>query len=242
MRTFLSSENPHVPPRCVEVRRLLEDFAATRLGLSARGAVEAHLLTCDACSGVMADMLIQQVEAGELPLLTPPSMPSPAVYETYLRARQPELSWRRVIEGMTDGNAAEWVESRLDEIRAGFAALLNPAGGALRPRGAPERVLVANLLTPAGGPSGTTVSFQVSSPPVITADGRFQFEVTTTDMTYQARRLLCTVALPAVNPVIFETVIVTTAETGKLLARFNDEALPVKSCSLPIDSISLSMF
>lgn len=243
MRTFLSSENPQVPPRCVEVRRLLEDFAARRLGPSARGAVEAHLLTCDECSGVMADMLTQQVATGELPLLTSPSIPSPAVYETYLRAREPELSWRRVIEGMSDSNAATtWVESRLNEIRAGFAALVNPEGGALRPRGAPVRVLVADLLTPTGGPSGTTVSFQVSSPPVITADRRFQFEVTTKDVACQGRRLLCTIALPTVAPVVFEAVIVATAETGNLSARFDDEALPVESCSLPIASISLSIF
>lgn len=241
MRTFLSSENPHVPPRCVEVRRLLEDFAARRLGPSARGTVEAHLLTCDECSGVMADMLMQQVEAGELPLLTPPSIPSPAVYETYLRAREPEGAWRRVIEGMADSNAAEWVESRLNEIRAGLAALMNPEGGALRPRGAAVRALAADLLTPTGDPSGTTFSFQVSSPPVITADRRFQFEVTTKDVACQGRRLLCTIALPTVAPVVFEAVIVATAETGNLSARFDDEALPVESCSLPIDSISLSI-
>lgn len=242
MRTFLSSENPRVPPRCVEIRRSLEDFAARRLGLSAHGAVEGHLLTCDACSDVMADMLMRQVEAGELPLLTPPAIPSPVVYETYLRAREPELAWRRVVEGRSSGNAAEWVESRLNEIRAGFSALMNPEGGALRPRGAPARVLVADLLTPAGGRSGTTVGFQVSSPPVITADRRFQFAVTTTDVTYQGRRLLCTIALPTVAPIVFETVMVTIAGEGELVAPFDDDGLPVESVSIPITSISLAIF
>lgn len=220
----------------------LEDFSAKRLGPTARGAVQAHLLSCDACADALAELLMDQVENGSLPLLTPPPVPRPTVYQAYLRARRPGSSWRAVLEAMGDHGPSAWAAERLNEIRAGFALFTNPlpAGDAMRTRGSGRR-LVANVLTSTGEPSGTTVQFRVVTPPAVSIEGRFELVALTNDTAYEGRRVVCTIALPDAEPLSFEGTLVRGDSPGPAKLVFDEEGLPASNCSIPLDRVTLSI-
>ena len=249
MKSVVNSGHPIMSPRCTEIRGLLEDFAAERLGPVARGSVQAHLLTCDPCSDVFAELLVTQVEDGTLPLLTPPDLPSSAVYDTYLRARRPSSSWRAVLDAMVDPAARDWAAARIEEIRAGFALFTDPVAtrGAIRTRGAVTKSagvhgsLAANVLTPAGEPSGTVVTFRVRTLPAITTDGRFGFAIVTDDAAYDGRRVLCAIALPNGQPLSFESTLVRRGGHGAATALFDEHNLPAGRCSIPMTSVTVTI-
>jgi len=88
MKTPMDPAHQPLSPRCAEIRERLEAFAGKRLGPAATADVQDHVLGCDGCSDALAELLMEQVADGSLPLLTPPSIPPPTVYENYLRARR----------------------------------------------------------------------------------------------------------------------------------------------------------
>lgn len=245
MKTSVSSFHQPASPRCAEIRKYLEDFAAKRLGPTARGAVQGHLLGCDACSDALAELLMDKVEDGSLPMLTPPPIPPPAVYEAYLRARRPGSSWRAVLEAMLDPGSSAWASDRINEIRAGFALLMNPlpTRGAMRTRGSVVRPpgLVANVLTPTGEPTGATVTFRVVTPPAVTIEGRFRLVALTDDVAYEGRRVVCTIALPPAEPLSFDGTLARGDAPGPAVLAFDEEGLPARNCSIPLDRVTLSI-
>lgn len=251
MKTPVRSESQPISTRCAEIRERLEDFAAKRLGPVARGEVQGHLLDCEACNDLFEALLLEQVESGAVPLLSPPIVPPAALYERYLRARRPGTRWRAVLDKLLDAATREKAAARIEEIRAGFDLFVNPADarGAIRTRGAvtppaptlvPDRIS-ADVLTPAGEPSGTMVTFEVRTPPEISADGHFTFVLSADVAEYDGRRVVCTIALSNTEPLSFEGTIGRRERQAKRAVVFEDEGLPGSGCSIPIDRVTLTI-
>lgn len=255
--TFVSAEQQPVSTRCAAIRQRLEDFAAGRLGPQARGEVQGHLLDCEGCAEAFGMMLVEQVESGVLPELEPPTVPPPSLYDRYLQARRPESSWRALLDAAHDrartATAAQVAKAkaRLDEIRAGFEALaldtVAVRGSATRGsmRGGPPREVSADVLTPAGAPSGETVVFEVGAEPRITTDHRFEMTLSTSTAGYDGRIVICTIALPDGDAVSFEAAIEPAAKAGspgdEWIARFDEERLPIADYKMPLWRLSLAI-
>lgn len=243
----MSAKDQPVPTRCAEIRERLEDLAAGRLGPQARGEVRGHLLDCEACSEVFGALLFEQVESGELPTLVPPVVPPVTLYGDYLRARRPASSWRALLDALREATSREKAAARLDELRAGFELLLNPvqARGTTRTRGSrgtpPRKQLTADVLTPSGDPSGTTIAFDERSAPEITANSRFVMTLSTEAAGYDGRTVVCTVALPNISPVSFEATITPTGNGEERVVIFEDDGLPIADCQIPSDLIALAI-
>lgn len=246
MKTSMDSAQQPIPPRCAEIRERLEDFAGKRLGPADREEVQDHVLGCDACSDALAELLMEQVADGSLPLLVPPSIPSPTVYDNYLRARRSRTSWRALLDAMVNPDTREWAAARMDEIRAGLTSFMNPiaTGGVLRPRGAAPLTLgelIADVLTPAGEPSGAKVTFRIRTAPEVGADGRFRFVVSTDAAEYDGRRVICAIALDNAEPVAFEGTLARLDRQDGTTAVFNEEDLPAHNCRVPLDRVTLTI-
>ena len=230
------------------MRERLEDFAAGRLGPQASGEVQGHLLDCQDCGEVFSAMLMDQVATGALPELTPPSMPPQSVYDGYLRARRPESSWRLLLDTLRDATSRESVAARIDAIRAGFELFANPLHGGTVPvrgdtpgsRAAPSE-LSAEVLTPTGEPSGTSVKFDVRAAPRITSKRRFHMTLATTSADYDGRAVVCTVTLPSGESVSFDTVIERVPQGAERIATFDAAELPISNVRIPLDAVSLTI-
>jgi hypothetical protein len=229
------------------MRERLEDFAAGRLGPQATGEVQGHLLECQECAELFGTLLMAQVVSGDLPELTPPNLPPQSLYERYLRARRPTSSWRLLLEALSDAASRERTAARLEEIRAGFELFAHPlyAGGAQRMRGGPgaarSNQLTADVLTPAGEPSGATVNFDIESDPRITGDSHFVMTLSIASSEYDGRVVVCSIALPAGEAVSFEAVVERRAEGDVRIVRFDVADLPISHARIPVNRVSLAM-
>ncbi len=243
----MSAKDQPVPARCSQIRERLADLAAGRLGPQARGEVRGHLLDCDDCSAAFSAMVIEQIESGEQPLLVPPSMPPVSVYGDYVRARRQNPSWRALLDALREAAIPEWATARLEELRVGFELLLNPVQvrGPVRTRGSrgssSRKRLIADLVDASGEPTGATVTFELRTGPQITADSRFVMTLASETPGYDGRTVICVVALPNIDPVSFEAVITPTGDGEERLARFDEERLPIASCEIPTDLITLAI-
>ncbi len=116
---------------------------------------------------------------------------------------------------------------------------MNPvqARGTTRTRGsrgtpAPTQ-LTADVLTPSGDHSGTTLVFDLRSAPEITTGNRFVMTLSTETAGYDGRTVICTVALPNVSPVSFEAPITPTGAGEERVVTFEDDRLPIADCQIP---------
>jgi len=245
MKTPMDPAHQPLSPRCAEIRERLEAFAGKRLGPAATADVQDHVLGCDGCSDALAELLMEQVADGSLPLLTPPSIPPPTVYENYLRARRTRPSWRSVLEALVNPDTREWAATRIEEIRAGLTLFGTPiaTAGVLRPRGTPLDLgeLVADVLTPTGEPSGTKVTFRIRTAPEVGANGRFRFVVSTDAEEYDGRRVICAIALGGAEPLAFEATLARLELQGGPTAVFDEPDLPAPNYGVPVDRVTLTI-
>lgn len=243
----MSAKDQPVSARCAAMRERLEDFAAGRLGPQASGEVKGHLLHCEECAEVFGKMLMEQVATGALPELTPPSLPPQSLYDRYLRARRPESSWRIVLNALRDAASRESVAARLEEIRAGFELFANPLyATSTSTRGprqgdAPQNQLEAEVLTPTGEPSGTTVAFRVRAVPRITGESHFIMTLATASREYDGHVVVCTVTLPKGQAVSFDAPIERAAQDEERIVTFDAPELPISNCRIPLDRVSLTI-
>ena len=254
MKILVSSKRQSIATRCREIRERLDDFAARRLGPTATGEVQGHLLDCQACSEALGELLLEQIDRGALPLLTPPKVPPQALYARYLRGSRVGTLWSAVRDalGAPDVNLREWAETKIQEIRVGFEELVAPPvrlRGAVRTRGAvvarssspPPSKVSADVLTAAGESSGTTVVFDVDTPPAINADRVFALELSTDAGEYDGRRVVCTIAFSRTGPVSFEGTVTRIEAQARRVVVFKEDGVPGRACRIPMRLVTLSI-
>lgn len=251
-KTFVSSDRHSIAQRCGEIRERLDDFANDRLGPMATGEVRGHLLGCQACSEVFGEQLLEAVERGEIPLMTPPSVPPIELLERYLLGPA-DPSWKVVRARLhdVDAKAREWAARRMEEIRVGFQQLVAPpvlTRGAIRTRGAvrgrgspPPATMRAKVMAPGGASTATVVAFDVRTPPGITADGRFTLEMWTDASKYDGRRLVCTIALPSTEPLSFEGTVTPVEGEARRRVLIEEASVPGPALLIPMDAVTLAI-
>jgi hypothetical protein len=214
-----SSRRP-VAARCLEIRERLRDFAAERLGPTATGEVQGHLLSCQDCSEVFGEILQEEVDSGAVPLLTPPWMPPISWYDDYMRVGSSSFGtfWTSIRNAVqaADAKLQNWGNNQIAQLAAGLQALA-PVGGAVRTRGAvrvrgaairtltlggsaappasPDEIS-AEVISAAGESTGEGVRFAIAEGARITNAHRFTLKLTTGNTTYDSEQVICTVSLP----------------------------------------------
>ena len=258
----MSTTKPFMPAgravdaRCREMRARLADFAANRLGPTATGEVQGHLLDCQACSEVLAELLLAEVESGAVPLRTPPVVPPLELFDRYLRWGDGRLGtlWTAVRTALesADAELRAWARSELEQFRRGVEALSAGAlpgavrtRGAIRVRGAVRGTssdrLKAHVLTRAGKPTEARVAFRVQSAPAITPDGRFAAAFRTDSAAYDGRLVVCTVALPRAPRVSFGGALQPVPGEAVREVRIDEAGVPGGARVIPIEHVSLAI-
>lgn len=259
MKSVMPSGRSPVDARCREIRERLADFAADRLGPTATGEVQGHLLDCQACSEVFGELLLAEVESGAIPLLTPPVVPPLELYDRYLRSSHSRFGtlWTSVRGALKskDVELREWARSQMDQIRRGIDALAlssGPLPAAVRTRGAAVRTrgtvrrespthLMADVLSAEGEPTGARVAFRVQSAPAITADGRFAATLRTDSAEYDDRLVICTMALPDAPRVSFGGALQPVPGEAVREVRIDEVGVPGPARAIPLQHVTLAI-
>mgnify|MGYP001428861554 CR=1 FL=1 len=256
--------NRQIADRCLEIRPKLVDFAADRLGPTATGEVQAHLLSCQRCSDLFGEILLEEVESGAVPLLTPPRIPPFEWYDAYMRAGSTRFGvfWKSVRDGLqaTDETIRKWASETRDEIAQAIDALVTPGAsptavrtrGAVRVRGTAVRSgvrrgsaeapsTIAAEVVSGGHSTGEVVRFDVSEPPRITPEGRFSFGLTTRDDEHDDDLVICTVGRSAANAVSFWGAITPVSGQSQREVRIEEAGVPGREQTIPLDRVSLAV-
>ncbi|HEU4389541.1 MAG TPA: zf-HC2 domain-containing protein [Blastocatellia bacterium] len=199
-------------PRCDQIRELLPDFAKERLGIARSGEVQAHLFTCDSCTDLLSQIIMNATSSE--PLRTPPAIPPQGIYDSYLRGRSGLLGviYNRLTKAMhsADRLAAEWASKQVEAFGAALSTSLSQSQtepGAIRARSAPEASrrssITATVLSASFESTQESVEFAVDDGPSISQGGNFELKLTTTTAGYDGWWLACRVAAPGVEPVTF---------------------------------------
>ena len=262
--TMTTSRRPPAA-RCQEIRGLLPAFAAERLGATATGEVQGHLLSCEACTEAFGDLLMEEMESGAVPLLTPPHVPPIEWYDAYMRAGTGRFGmfWKSVSKALeaADEGLRDWAQVARDEFAQTIDALATPldpfAGaarsGAIRTRGAvrvrgaavarpqPPATVGAKVVSPDGTPTGDVVPFAVDEAPRITPDGHFRVGLSTESDAHDDDLLICTLARSRGKRVSFVGAI--TRRPGQPLreVRIDEADVPGRGRAIPIDRVSLAV-
>jgi hypothetical protein len=266
MTAIIMNTNRRPPvARCTEIREKLPDFAADRLGPTATGEVQGHLLSCQACSEVFGDLVMEEVESGAVPLLTPPRIPPIEWYDAYMRAGSGRFGtfWKSVGDALqaTDAGVRAWASARRDEIAQAIEALADPDpfGGAIRTRGAvrargavrtrgavtpPSRLpggTTAEVVSAAGRPTGAVVRFSIDEQAHVTRDRRFCLRLSTDDDAHDGHIVICTLTLPGGATVSFAGT-VTPRPGGRLReVRIDEAGVPASARTVPPDRVALAV-
>jgi hypothetical protein len=254
-------KNQPLPARCREIRDRLRDFAANRLGPTPTGEVQAHLLSCDSCAEAFGELLMDEVESGAVPLLTPPRMPPLELYDAYMRAGSGRFGtfWKSIKDATeaADNSVQQWAKQKLDEIAAALDALTpgEPAPvkvrgaiatGAIRTRGAVSRKpqspgLSATVLSDEGQSSHARIHFTIDEPARLTTNGRFTLALSTDDTGHDDRVVICTLALPTGVTVSFAGTITRRPGQQSREVRIDEAGVPGAARSIPLEHLSLAV-
>jgi hypothetical protein len=259
MNTNMS--RPPAASRCVDIRELLRDFAAERLGATATGEVRGHLLSCQGCSEAFGEILMAEVESGVIPLLTPPQIPPVEWYDAYMRAGSKRFGtfWKSVRDGFAqaDQSAREWARARRDELEMALNASAGPAPMAIRTRGAvrtrgaaPSRGaaqsdsrssdLMADVIAADGESTGAVVRFTIEESPHIESSGRFRLTLTTGDAAHDDRLVICTLTLPGAM-VSFTGTLHRRANGDTRELRIDEGGLPGPARVIPTERVTFAV-
>jgi hypothetical protein len=243
----MKTQGKTLDPRCREIRHRLPDFLREELGVVATGEVQGHLLSCQACSEVYAELLMQEVESEAEPLRTPPRIPPSDWYDAYLRGRSGRFGilWSSLREARQSAAAAvrDWAREQTEKIGSALRRLLAPPAvvrvrGAVRTRGTATKkpsALFADVLSSAWEPTGQTVSFTIVEPPHITADGHFRLRLRTQAMAYEGHSVICTVALPEMLSISFRG----TLRDGEV--EIDEEGIPCVEGNIELEQVRVAL-
>jgi hypothetical protein len=244
----------------MEIQQRLPDFMSRRLGLVATGEVQGHLLTCEACSDVYAELVWEEVEnevesGAELPM--PPRIPPRDWYEAYLRGRSGRfgLMWESVRDALKspDVKMKEWAREQMAKIGEALRRNLIPPSttaivhtrGAVRTRGnmsnQSRSTLNADVLSAALEPTGQTVSFTLEEAPIITSDGHFRLRLSTQTAGYEEHDVICTVSLPEMLPISFGGIIKRRRETETWEVEIDEEGVPCGAKDFAIEHMTVAV-
>lgn len=249
--------------RCSEVRQRLADFAADRLGPTATGEVQVHLLTCDDCSEALTQLLAEEVAGSAVPPLTPPFIPPPEWYDSYMRNGSSRFGtfWKSVRNGLqaVDERVRDWAREARGEVAGVLEALagsntrLSPVAtrGGGRVRSA-EATRTGIQPSSSGIPAtlfaevvreeeetGETVSFAIFEPPRI-AGRHFRVHLTTVDRAHDNATLICTVGRGG-GAVSFSGAITVGADASLREVRINEPDVPGPAGLIPLEYVTLSL-
>lgn len=215
----MKTQSKPLDPRCRDIRHRLPDFLHEKLGVIATGEVQGHLLSCQSCSEVYAELLMHEVESGTEPLRTPPTIPPIDWYDAYLQhPNRFGVMWDSLRNALqsADETVSQWAKEQMERISNALSQLLTspqpaPAHertrGAVRTRGGTSTqtpvTLQADILSSAWEPTGETVSFIVEESPHITPDGHFRLRLRTQTTEYHGYPVICSVDLPDMLPISF---------------------------------------
>jgi hypothetical protein len=246
-----------LPVRCQETRQRLVDFAANRLGPTATGEVQAHLLSCQSCSEAFGDLLMEEVESGDVPLLTPPQIPPVEWYDAYMRVGSGRFGtfWKSIRDAQfaAGEELGEWAQKKLDEIAQALNALAPPAPlpirvrGAVRTRGAVTRTpqplagITAAVVSAEGDPTGVEIHFKVTEPARVTDDGHFSLTLSTDDDRHDDRLVICTLALPGATSVSFAGSVARRADERSREVRIDEAGVPGPGRDIPAKHLSVAV-
>ncbi len=261
--TTMRTDRRPAKTRCDETRARLTDFAANRLGATAAGLVQAHLLSCDDCSEVFSDLLMQEIDSGAVELLTPAFEPPVGVYDAYAQhqAARRLVWWAPVLEALqaADEHVRQWAREQHAAVATLIEGLKEPPlfsapaapGGAWRAHGAirsagsgpspaPHR-LSAAVVKADGTPTGAVVEFSLTSPPRVTSDGHFRLDLATDDADHDGCRVDCTLTGDGPVAVAFRGTITSRPGQRARELHIDEVELPKVSRHISPDRVSLSV-
>lgn len=263
--TSMSTNGRPVAARCLEIKERLRDFADERLGPTATGEVQGHLLSCEECSEAFGDLLMEDVESGAVPLLTPPTIPPIEWYDAYMRAESKQFGvfWKSVRGTLqaADENLRQWADEKRHAITRALDDLVNPdpfgtpaltrgairVRGAVRTRGAaqpqpqPPPQQPAEVISRDGVPTGSVAVFTVTGPPRITRERRFRLDLSTEEDAHDDRLVICTISGSGGATVSFTGTMTHRAGERLREVHFDEADVPGAARTLPLERISLSV-
>lgn len=243
------------PPTCEEIKPLIPMLVKEELTPVQRGTVLAHFLHCSQCAEEYQLQLEHAVAVGEvrLPHLRPDTL------ERARRRMKEEEVGISIFWNEIKGKTSRWAQEKKEaifETLNGLVLLLQPplqpqpAGirtrGAIRTRGGVRRenAISAGLLNSDLKAIGETVSFEITSEPQFTSDGRFHCELVTDELRFEGYTLSLTINSEEQPVVTFTAELIKTEDEGeeKLKATFSEEGFDDVSPSLvPIENIRLQV-
>jgi hypothetical protein len=236
-------------PRCLEIRELFPDFLNERLGVAKSGEVQGHLLTCDSCTELFGEMVMNAVEKG--PLLTPAAIPSQNIFDAYLLGRSGRFGifFARMRHLMSSENrrAAEWARKQLEGFSLGLRSVLASSSQPLpvvRARGSasgPPAIAEATVLSSAFESTGIIVPFAVDEVPRITSVGDFELKLSTNTPGYEGWYVACTVEAPGASRVSFVGELRGDATGAAWQVAIDERGVDGPAGAIPIGAINLTL-
>ncbi len=257
----MSTQIKNLEPRCREIQTRLPDFLRGGLGAVATGEVQGHLLTCQSCSEVYGELIMEEVESGAVPLRAAPRIPSPDLYGSYLRVRGGRLGmlWEALGDALKspDVNVKDWAQEQVEKIGEALRRSLIPFSspppafahvatrGAVRTRGGVGKQsradLKADVLSADLEPAGETVDFIVEEAPRVSADGRFQLRLRTQVAGYEGHTVFCSVALPEMPAISFSGELRSASEAGAWVVEIDEEVMKGVAGVVPLSQVKLAL-
>ncbi len=257
----MSTQIKNLEPRCREIQPRLPDFLRWGLGAVATGEVQGHLLTCQPCSEVYGELIMEEVESGAVPLRTAPRVPSPDWYSSYLSVRGGRLGmlWEALGDALKspDVNVKDWAEEQMEKVGEALRQLLTPFSspppafahvatrGAVRTRGSAAKKSRANLeadvLSADLEPTGETVAFTVEEAPRVSIDGRFQLQLRTQTAGYEGYTVFCSLALAEAPAISFSGKLRSASEAGAWVVEIDEEVMKGVAGLVPLRLVKLAL-
>jgi hypothetical protein len=246
----MDTSRPPLSARCLEIRARFAGFAADRLGPTATREVQGHLLSCTGCSEAFGERLLEDVEGGTVPLLSPPRIPPLEWYDAHWRVRSGRFGtfWNLVRDGLDSGDAQlrEWARATRDDIGQALDALTSPVPrrvpvktrGAVRDQ---ERQATAEVVSPEGVAHGATVRFTLADPAQITPHGHFCVALSTNAVTHDGRLVICTLALTGGRRLSFAGSIAQRPAASARHVRIDEPGVPGPVGSIPPEYVKFAV-
>ncbi len=257
----MNAQIEKLEPRCREIQTRLPGFLRGELGAVAMGEAQGHLLTCQLCSEVYGELIMEEVESGTVPLCAAPRIPSPDLYGSYLRVRGGRLGmlWEALGDALKspDVNVKDWAQEQIEKIGEALRRSLIPFSspppafahvatrGAVRTRGGVAKEsrtdLKADVLSADLEPTGETVDFTIEEQPRVSADGRFQLRLRTQIAGYEGYTVFCSVALPEMPAISFSGRLRSASEGDAWVVEIDEDVMKGVAGEVPLKHVKLAL-
>ena len=256
----MSTRRGAVAARCQDIRKRFAEFASGQLKPTAAGEVQGHLLSCDACSELFGEQLMEDIARGAVPLLTPPQIPPVEWYDAYMRAGSPRFGtfWKSVRDALQhqDRGLREWARTKRDEVHAGFA-LMTARPSTVRTRGAihvrgtgngladirkgSSPGIRAEVVSASEEATGVLVEFAVEEPPSISSDEHFRLRLSTGDRDYDDALVICTVRLREPDAISFVGMLTPNVADDRRHVHIDERPVPGPPLAIPLDRMTVAV-